>query len=66
MPGVDKAFAIQAGREVRVIVSPEKISDLEAHELAQKLAKTIEEKMRYPGEIKVSVIRETRVIEYAR
>lgn len=66
MPGVDRAFAIQAGREVRVLVNPSKISDHEARNLAQKIAKQIEEKLRYPGEIKVHVIRETRTVEYAR
>ena len=65
-PGVLKAFAIQAGREVRVIVNPEKITDIEAHNLARVIALEIESKLRYPGEIKVNVIRESRAIEIAR
>jgi ribonuclease Y len=64
--GVDKTYAIQAGREVRVFVKPEEITDLSAHELAVKMAKQIEQDLKYPGEIKISVIRELRVIEYAR
>ena len=65
-PGVEKSYAIAAGREVRVIVKPEAISDLEARKLARDIADKIEKEMQYPGEIKISVIRETRVIEYAR
>ncbi len=65
-PGVEKSYAIAAGREVRVLVKPEAISDLEARKLARDIADKIEKEMQYPGEIKVSVIRETRVIEYAR
>src|SRR3989338_5583073 len=65
-PGVEKVYAIQAGREVRVFVRPDQISDLEAHKLARDIADKIEKELQYPGEIKVSVIRETRVIEYAR
>jgi ribonuclease Y len=65
-PGVDKVYAIQAGREVRVFVKPEAISDFEARELAKSIAEQIEKEMQYPGEIKVNVIRESRVIEYAR
>ena len=64
--GVEKTYAIQAGRDLRVFVTPEKVSDLEAFELAQSIARQIEKELRYPGEIKVSVIRETKVIEYAR
>jgi ribonuclease Y len=65
-PGVEKSYALQAGREVRVFVTPEQISDLEAKELAQKIAEKIENDLKYPGEIKVNVIRELRVVEYAR
>ena len=65
-PGVEKSYAIAAGREVRVIVKPEEISDMEAHKLARNIADKVEKELQYPGEIKVSVIRETRVIEYAR
>lgn len=64
--GVEKSFAIAAGRELRVIIKPEEISDLEARKLARDIADQIEKELQYPGEIKVSVIRETRVIEYAR
>jgi ribonuclease Y len=64
--GVDKAFAISAGREIRVLVNPETLNDFESHSLARTIATTIEANLRYPGEIKVHVIRETRVISYAR
>lgn len=64
--GVEKVYAIQAGREVRVFVTPEKVDDWKAHQLARDIAKNIEQQLQYPGEIKVTVIRETRVIEYAR
>lgn len=65
-PGVEKAYAIQAGREIRIFVNPEKIDDLEAYKIAKNIAEEIEKELKYPGEIKVIVIRETRAIEYAR
>jgi ribonuclease Y len=65
-PGVEKSFALQAGREVRIFVRPEAISDLESKKLAKEIATRIENELKYPGEIKVNVIRESRVIEYAR
>ncbi len=65
-PGVEKAYAISAGREIRVFVSPSNVSDMEAKILAQDIARRIEAELKYPGEIRVTLIRETRVIEYAR
>lgn len=64
--GVDKSFAIQAGREIRIIVKPDKISDVDMTVLARDVAKKVENEMEYPGQIKVNVIRETRTIEYAK
>ena len=64
--GVEQSYAIQAGREVRIMVRPEQIDDLEAAYLAKDVAKRIEESMQYPGQIKVTVIRETRAVDYAK
>ena len=64
--GVEKSFAVQAGRELRIIVEPKAITDDEAAMLAQEVARKIESEMTYPGQIKVTVIRETRTSEYAR
>ncbi|MCJ7655130.1 MAG: ribonuclease Y [Dehalococcoidia bacterium] len=65
-PGVDKAFAIQAGREVRILVKPEQVDDLGAMRLARDIVKKIEDTMAYPGQIKVTVLRETRAVDYAK
>ena len=65
-PGVEKSFAIQAGREIRVIVKPEQVDDLLAAKLARDIVKQIEDQLDYPGQIRVTVIRETRVVEYAK
>ncbi|MBI3986132.1 MAG: ribonuclease Y [Lentisphaerae bacterium] len=65
-PGVEKSYAIQAGREVRIIVEPEKVDDAQAMHLARDISKKIEQDLQYPGQIKVVVIREKRCIEYAR
>ena len=65
-PGVEKSYAIQAGREVRVMVKPEQVSEDEMVILARELAKRIESELEYPGQIKVHVLRETKVVEYAK
>ena len=65
-PGVEKCFAIQAGREIRIIVKPDQVSEDASILLAKDIAKRIEDDMVYPGQIKVNVVRETRTVEYAK
>ena len=65
-PGVEKVYAIAAGREIRIFVNPGKVSDIAMHTLARDIAKRIQEELKYPGEIKVNIIRENRVVEFAR
>jgi len=65
-PGVEKTYAIQAGREIRVFVKPEEVDDLAALKMAKEIAAKIEDELKYPGEIKVNVLRETRAVEFAR
>jgi ribonuclease Y len=64
--GVDRCFAIQAGREIRVMVSPEAIDDERMTQLSEQIARRLEEELQYPGQIKVVVIRETRAVDFAR
>ncbi|HEY7296031.1 MAG TPA: ribonuclease Y, partial [Dehalococcoidia bacterium] len=64
--GVERAFAIQAGRELRILVKPEQIDDAGAARLARAVSDTIQEKLEYPGQIRVTVVRETRAVDYAR
>ena len=65
-PGVERCFAIQAGRELRVMVVPEKVSDTEMTQLSEVIARKIEGELQYPGQIKVVVVRETRAVDLAR
>ena len=64
--GIEKAYALSAGREIRIFVTPGEVSDLDARKLARDIAVKIEGELKYPGEIKVTVIRESRIIEFAR
>jgi ribonuclease Y len=65
-PGVERCFAVQAGREVRVMVEPDKVSDEEMTKISEKVARRFEEELQYPGQIKVVLIRETRAVDFAR
>jgi ribonuclease Y len=64
--GVERVFAIQAGREVRVVVTPEQVDDLRMTALSEEIARRIESELQYPGQIKVVVIRESRAVDFAR
>ncbi len=65
-PGIDKVYAIQAGREIRIFVKPNEVDDYSAFQLAKDISRKIEQELQYPGEIRVTIIRETRVVEYAK
>jgi ribonuclease Y len=65
-PGVERCFAVQAGRELRVMVQPENVNDEQAFALARNIARKIEEELHYPGQIRVTVVRETRCVEFAK
>jgi ribonuclease Y len=65
-PGVMKTYAIQAGRELRVIVGADKLGDVESEQLSRDIAKKIQDEMTYPGQVKITVIRETRAVSYAK
>ncbi len=65
-PGVEKVYAISAGREIRIFVNPGKITDLAMHKMAREIAERVQQELKYPGEIKINVIRENRVVEFAR
>jgi ribonuclease Y len=64
--GVEKAYALQAGREIRIFVKPEEVSDIDAKNMGRAIAEKIEKDLKYPGEIKVTLIRESRIVEFAR
>jgi ribonuclease Y len=64
--GIEKSYAIQAGREIRIMVKPEKVNDLMSVQLARDIVKKIESELEYPGQIRVTVIRETRAVDYAK
>ena len=66
MDGIEKSFAVQAGRELRVIVKPEEIDDIGSYKVARDIKQKIEENLQYPGTIKITVIRETRAMEEAK
>jgi ribonuclease Y len=65
-PGVEKCFALQAGRELRVMVQPGEVSDEQAYMLARNIARKVEDDLQYPGQIRVTIVRETRCVEFAK